>query len=388
MDMGFAQRIGDTEIEAASTTARNGAVVTYWGERQMPAEGHERCTLDAVARALAAIKGYRFAGAYDPNERRQEHLYFVPRDTLLAEDIRELPIAGEDDLFGGVVRHPFVATKTITHALLDARSRSPEGWSTRFPERVREDVLFGYSAFSPEDARLAGQRMLNSGPTRLKLAAGIGGCGQKVVHDTASLDSALNGFDRSGISRDGIVVEQDLTDVTTYSVGQVNAAGLRIAYYGTQRLTANHEGRQVYGGSDLLIVRGDFDQLLEHNDNPLVSLAIEQAMRYDAAARDEFAGFFASRRNYDVAQGFDARGHLRSGVLEQSWRSGGATPAELPALSAFLADATLRAVCASSVEVYGDDDPPPGATVIFRGTDPKVGKLLKYSLMQPYGILP
>ena len=46
--------------------------------------------------------------------------------------------------------------------------------------------------------------------------------------------------------------------------------------------------------------------------------------------------FFASRRNYDVVAGLDARGQRRCGVLEQSWRVGGASPAELVALAAFL----------------------------------------------------
>ncbi len=168
----------------------------------------------------------------------------------------------------------------------------------------------------------------------------------------------------------------------------MNVKGLRITYYGTQRLTPNHQGQQVYGGSDLVLVKGGFQDLLESSPDPVVALAIRQAMRYDAAARDEFPGFFASRRNYDVAQGFDARGYRRSGVLEQSWRAGGATPAELPALHAFLADTSLRAVKSSSVELYGDIDPPPEASVIFRGVDPNVGAILKYSLIQPYGILP
>jgi len=68
-----------------------------------------------------------------------------------------------------------------------------------------------------------------------------------------------------------------------------------------------------------------------------------------------------SRRNYDIAQGFDARGQLRSGVLEQSWRVSGATGAEIAALEAFRAEPTLQAVRASTFEIYGDADPPPHA---------------------------
>ena len=51
------------------------------------------------------------------------------------------------------------------------------------------------------------------------------------------------------------------------------------------------------------------------------------AMIDDAAATECFPGLVASRRNYDVAQGTNARGKRCSGVLEQSWRLGGATGA-------------------------------------------------------------
>jgi hypothetical protein len=89
---------------------------------------------------------------------------------------------------------------------------------------------------------------------------------------------------------------------------------------------------------------------------------------------------FASRRNYDVVQGLDAAGRRRSGVLEQSWRVGGASGAEIVALEAFRAGPAPRAVRASTVEIYGEGaPPPPGATVCFRGADERVGHITKYA---------
>jgi Protein of unknown function (DUF3182) len=55
-------------------------------------------------------------------------------------------------------------------------------------------------------------------------------------------------------------------------------------------------------------------------------------------------GFTVSRRNYDVAQGIDGEGQRRSGVLEASWRSGGASTAELAAMKEFAQDPTLQVV--------------------------------------------
>ena len=63
------------------------------------------------------------------------------------------------------------------------------------------------------------------------------------------------------LARDGLVLEENLVDVTTHSVGQVRVAELVASYHGTQRLTSDNHGEQVYGGSDLLVVRGGFDAL-------------------------------------------------------------------------------------------------------------------------------
>jgi hypothetical protein len=127
-------------------------------------------------------------------------------------------------------------------------------------------------------------------------------------------------------------------------------------------------------------VPGDFDALLALTLPENIRLAIAQARAYDDAAAQCFEGLFASRRNYDVAQGIDAAGDHRSGVLEQSWRPGGASGAEIGALEAFRADPSLSAVRAMSREVYGAVPAlPPNATVYFSGDDPHVGPLTKYA---------
>jgi hypothetical protein len=105
---------------------------------------------------------------------------------------------------------------------------------------------------------------------------------------------------------------------------------------------------------------------------------------YDDAAHACFPGFFASRRNYDIVQGRDASGTVRCGVLEQSWRIGGASGAEVAALERFRDDPALGAVRTWCVEVYGDSDPPPEATVYFNGIDDEVDRITKYTMVEPY----
>jgi hypothetical protein len=365
--------------------AGQGVVVTYSGKDADRVRGHEAVTWVEVGKILAALKGYAFAGEYDPSRRYPGRVYFVPSDTLVGiEPARALGVDTEDDLFGGVVAHAFAATKVITHPLIDSGAYAPEGWSHGFARRVQDVVLSGFTAFTQLDARRAGAQLLEHGPVRLKRARGSGWRDQTVVAGTADLEAVLSAFDNAELSRHGLVLEQNLDHVTAYSVGQVRAAGLLATYCGTQRATADGGGAAVYGGSDLLLVRGDYDSLLGLNLGPEVRLAIRQARTYDAAT-EELSGLIASRRNYDIARGIDGEGCVRCGVLEQSWRIGGASGPEVAALQAFRADPMLRAVRAWCIETYGRSEPlPPGAILHFCGADERVGLITKYTVVEPY----
>jgi hypothetical protein len=272
----------------------------------------------------------------------------------------------------------------ITHPLVGPGAAAPEGWSYGFARRVRPVVLPGFTAFTPQDARTAGRRLLQRGPARLKPPRSAGGRDQVVVATPGELEAALGDLDLSDLCQHGLVLERNLDAVTTYSVGQVRLGGLTATYCGTQRATPDNAGATVYGGSDLLVVRGDYGALLGLGPAPALRLAVARARAYDAAT-DEFAGFFASRRNYDVARGRDAHGRWRCGVLEPSWRIGGASGPEVAALEAFRADPALTAVRARCVDRYGPGlDPPPGAVVHYHGVDERLGPLIKYTLTEPY----
>jgi hypothetical protein len=364
-----------------------GFVVAYSCARLDNPQSHESVTRTEIAKRLAALKGYEFAGEYDASARYSGPVYFVPSETIIGiETAYELGIRTEQDLFGGVVPYPFVATKTISHPLVDSDSYAPQGWSPDFGRRVHDTVLAGFAAFTLPDARRAGAHLLERGPVRIKQAWGIGGLGQAVVSEAAELDAVLDTIDVDELSQYGLALEENLTDVTTYSVGQVCVAEFLTTYCGTQRLTTDNNGTTVYGGSDLLIARGDFATLLELDLTPGARLAIAQARTYDTAAIESFPGLFASRRNYDVAQGFDIEGRQRSGVLEQSWRIGGASGAEIVALEAFCADPELLSVRAWCTEIYGAPETTPAhAFVYFRGIDERVGPITKYAMVEPYG---
>ncbi len=360
-----------------------GAVVTLANRGHEPR--HEKVVHEQLAQRLAALHGFAFLGEYDRGVSYACPLYFVPSSTVVGVGLtRELGVGGERDLFGGVVPHAFIETKAITHPLVRPDADSPVGWSREFARRVTGGVLPGYSVFSLHDAREAGRRLLNEGALRIKPVRATGGRGQERVSTAQALDHALEKMDEAELAQYGLVLEAHLEHVTTFSVGQIRVAGRVLSYYGTQRLTGDNSGETVYGGSDLLVVEGDFDTLLGLDLPERTRLAIAQAQIYDTAASACFRHFYASRRNYDIAQGIDDRGRACSGVLEQSWRIGGASGAEIAALEAFV-QGRGPVIRASSVELYGESVVPEGATVLFRGEDEEVGFITKYTMVEEHG---
>ena len=277
---------------------------------------HEVETNRALARWLAQILGLKFGGSFDPELHSGRDLYLLPTQTLVgAAAARQLGVSGPEDLWGGYVEHDFICTKAISHGLRNKNAHAPQGWSPLFSERVRSVVLDGLSVFSLDDARPAAEHLLYSGPIRMKPIHACAGRGQEVINSLDQFDEILARPDAQTLFTEGVVLEQDLTDVVTHSVGQSFIGDKVLSYCGDQYLTSDAQGEQVYGGSNLLVVQGDYDDLLKLDLPDEVRLAIRQAQVFDSAADEAYPGFYASRRNYDIAQGLDASGLQRSGVL-------------------------------------------------------------------------
>lgn len=346
-------------------------------------DGHEAATHKAAAARLAALLDLPYAGAFEDQWPRIPS-YIVPRATLSgAEVATQLAIRSEGDLFGGWVPHAWMATKAIMHPLVSPQAHAPAGWPHRLAEEALPLTLRGITAFSAEDARAAGRQLVRSGPVRLKPANADGGRGQVVASDEAGIDEVVAAACTGGRLNDIVTLEENLEEVDTFSVGQVRLPGSVASYCGTQVLTGNGQGSASYGGSALLVVRGGFDRLLAWPLPAELKDAIRQAVAFDRLADRHLPGLIASRRNYDVASGVTSTGSRRLGVLEQSWRPGGATGAEIAALEIFAREPKVDAVRARTVEVYGEAPPlPEGATLYYRGDDPTVGRITKYACVE------
>ncbi|WP_263265083.1 DUF3182 family protein [Pseudomonas sp. RIT-PI-S] len=352
------------------------------GERPTPE--HEQKVHEKLGIILCDLLEIRPPRLIEVGDTQAQHPYYLPARTLTGIVAEQLGIRSEQNFFGGWVSDPFIATKAISHPLFPG-SGAPSSWHAGFADLAGDALLPGWTVFSKADARRAGLAMLERAPLRLKPVRATAGRGQQVITQLPALDAALDAMDDTELAQWGLVLEENLADVETFSVGQVRVGSHIASYHGTQRLTQDNAGEWVYGGSNLVVYRGDYSAILEQELAPAVRTAIEQARSYEAAVERSYPGFFASRRNYDIAIGTTHEGKRLSGVLEQSWRVGGASSAELLALQAFKNDPTLRRVNASTHEVFGAATVPPGAELFFEGDDAEVGPITKYARIQTHG---
>lgn len=321
---------------------------------------HELASLHAASRRLPALLGCAGddAGASGAGAR-----YWLPMRTLLREEAERLGIGDEGGLWGGVVPHAFVGTKLVSHPCWPGGSGVPAGW--RDVPGIEASTLPGWSVFTRADALAACEALLEGGPVRIKSPYARGGNDQTVVDDARAARDWLQSAAAIGVEH-GLVVERDLAEAATYGVGSARVGEHAIAYHGTQRTVADPHGKRVYGGSRLTVFRGDLASLCATLPPGEAREAVCTAMQYDRAVRGAYR-VLASRCNYDVIVGHDRDGVRHCGVLEQSWRFGGASMAELLAMERFARDPDLRWVVAETVEAYDRDALPDDAVLVWPG---------------------
>ncbi|MEO7469967.1 MAG: DUF3182 family protein [Sphingobium limneticum] len=341
---------------------------------------HDRASRAVLLDRIASLLEQPLLAPMGADEAAKTNALLVPGDALEEGAATEAGIFDRSDILEGVVPAFFIGTKGIAHGLVDENAQRPQEWSFEMARLWGDAALPGYTAFSHSDAAKAGRLLLAKGPVRIKDVCGKAGLGQAVIRSEAELVAALALEDADDLARYGIVLEENLADVVTYSVGVVELGGETISYWGSQNLTTDHQGREVYAGSDLFVVRGGLAALAKLDLPEHVTQAVRCAAIFDRAAHAAYPDIILTRRNYDVIEGTDIHGDRRIGVLEQSWRVGGASGAEIAALEAFRAEPNTTQVRCSTVEVYDIVTLPAGATLYYQGVDPVVGAMTKYAM--------
>jgi hypothetical protein len=339
---------------------------------------------------IARIKDMDFAGEF--NQLRVDQassLYFVPYQTIVGNDpAAQLGIRKAGDFFGGIVPYPYMKSKSVSHDVVLGAAGRPDGWCPEFAADVAHVVLPGISVFHRNDAAKAASLMFRRGRhLRGKRTPVSGGAGQSRLSSIREAVDAIGNIDEAELRQSGYVLELNLLEEVTRSVGRVEIGDVTVSYHGIQHSARDVDGKIHYGGSDLYVVRGGFQELLRHVSVPHIELAIRQAQVFDKSARERL-GVLASRRNYDVLQGYDGSGTFMSGVLEASWKLGGASGAEIMAIGVMKDNSRLDAVRASSHFVYGQDvATPPRAREHYRGPNPKsASPLVVYSMVDGFDL--
>lgn len=372
---------GVIDSSAALKVRRAPAAVAMLAHGLADRAAHEVATLQVAITRIGALLGLDVVNA-PADAMRSAGCYCVPIDTLPLGLAAAHGIRSEHDLWGGIVPHDFVATKLVSHPLWFDASEAPRGWIDL--PGIDTCTLPGYSVFTRPDARAAGLSLLAQGPVRIKCPHARGGHGQDVVTDRQAWLAWLDAADAAMLTS-GLVLERDLVASTTYSVGSSDLPGHAISYHGTQRMTRNGSGELVYGGSVLHVRAGVGEAMLHDLGDDLRAVA-QAAMRYDDIVRGGY-GVVASRRNYDVIEGIDAQGRRHVGVLEQSWRFGGASMAEVLAMEAFARSGAPCWLTSETVETYAAGRVPDEAIVTWDGRD-DLRTPLKYARIVQDGCRP
>ena len=339
---------------------------------------HTVASAEALATRLCALTDRQLLPTQQSFDEKGE-TFFIPTFALAREDGN--PEMTVDRFYGGIVHRGFMATKLVTHPHWHDHDNLPEGWTGHFAACMQDCVLAGFSVFSHRHALDAATTLLKKHKVRFKNPFASGGEDQNVIDTVRSLDDFLATVSEADIAK-GLVLEEDVENSTTYSVGQIQLENHVATYLGRQYTSRDKAGNEFYAGSRLRVVRGGWDALLQLLQSPTAGKVVENARRYDEAAR-EHLGLVASRRNYDVLVGPITENGVRCGVLEQSWRVGGASPAELLAMEKLMQDESVTAVQAVLYEsrdeapTFREDD-----FIVYSGEDDRGQPLHKYARIE------
>lgn len=281
--------------------------------------------------------------------------YYLPSHTLLQHEAKALGIKSLQDLYGGVVPYPFLLYKTLSHPIHHPSMNSPEGWNNDLGLILRPYVLKGCSAFNTQDALWTAEGMIHDGPLRIKLATANAGRGQWVVNNHEEVVDLFNQAQYQPFFEEGVIIEEALNNTVSFSIGQTEIGNYLISYCGEQEVTIDLKGQHTYGGSTLSVVQGGYSQLENILSFEKHKEALRMVQQYERHIFKAYPQIYASRRNYDVLQGVNAKGQMRLGVLEPSWRAGGASMAELLAFEAFTANSRLHHIRTWTKERYVSD---------------------------------
>lgn len=305
-----------------------------------------------TAKEIARYMGLPYTEQIDG---RNEAVYTVPAVTLDPSRAKSFVAKTVDDFYGTKVEYLGHVGKAILHPVFG--KAVPSFYSSKFAQVVTDYTLPGYSVFTPE-AAIEAYRQFPCRETRVKLTNESDGLGQFTVKSEMELTKILKDLDPKMIKTEGLVLEPNLRDATTISVGYIILGSLPYSFIAHQKNDIAEDGRNRYLGARVLICKGGLRGL-----NLLPSLNSEE--REAVAKADGFNeayGYFnpvASRLSFDCLFGQTENGESLSGITDITARLGGTCPALVLAVNKLKIAPTGSVVLADVNLNYNPDGPKP-----------------------------
>ena len=297
--------------------------------KQMPFRNYYEQRNGRVARDIAGFCGIDYVGC-DGGSYDKGSLYLVPAKTVTKRQAEILGASDDESFYGGAVEHRAHVGKAILHSTNSLKV--PRFYSAEFACSVSDLVLPGITCFSRGDVAVGFEKSFNE-TVRLKVSEASDGHGQFLIRDTGELSTAMSTMSDREISESGVVLESNVFDGMTVSVGVLKVAGGVYGFVAKQKNDiAPEDGRNRYIGAEIYVVRDGMEGLMR--DGMLMD-------RYGRAvmAGNSFLGRYSyfepifSRVSFDYLQGLNSRGEMVGGITDITGRLGGSCPAVMQGIS-------------------------------------------------------
>lgn len=282
-----------------------------------------------IASVFAEVVKGEYRGEFSA---RSEGQYIIPATTITFEQARDLGIQTVEDFYGVAVQSIDEVGKAILHPSVS--QESPAFHNARFAEKVKQLVLPGATGFTREDLLTAyNSNQLLSYDLRLKLPNESDGNGQYHITSYEQLAHLLDIVGTEFIAEHGMVLEAEVKNPETVSVGFLTLGGETYAFLAHQKNdivteqdeTGDTYERSRYKGAYIAIMQSKdgIAGLLElPNLSHLEKDAIHAVSLFYQAYREEI-GPMVSRISFDYLSGTDNQGNKLGGITDITGRLGG-----------------------------------------------------------------
>jgi uncharacterized protein DUF3182 len=289
-------------------------------------------------------------------------LYHVMARTVTKVVAKKLGILKPSDFYGGAVDHLQQTEKSVLHPGVEGYH--PRYFSPEFARLVKDSVLPGFSVFGKENALEGFEKLKRMGGVRLKLLPNSDGHGQFKVSSMGGLKRVLAKIDEAQLAEFGAVLEPDLFEAETVSVGEIVIGGGDYSFLAFQKDDIDPgDRRNRYMGADLITVRGPMTELLKLDQARSAAIQVRQAIAFHGAY--SYFNPVLSRVSYDVLSGVDSNGEAHSGVTDITARLGGSCPAVMLGVRALDNDPKIQAVRAEVDLDYEPREIEPGSEIFI-----------------------